>query len=110
MDHRTGFITHETAYAITNATATQLAPAAAAQAIRNHWQVENGLHRQKDVRMKEDNDQTRTRHAPHNLAALRNLAITVLHQATAKATPAKRWAVARLQSWRIHKAMGLAMK
>ena len=85
MEHRTGNISHETVYAITNADEQQLSPAEAAQAIRNHWHIENRLHRQKDVRMQEDNDRTTIRHAPHNLASLRNLALIILNTATAKA-------------------------
>lgn len=58
--------------------------------------------------MKEDDDRTRTRHAPHNLGTLRNLAITVINRATAGATPARRWQVAKHQPWRLNRIIGLA--
>jgi len=105
--HRTGQTDHEVAYAITNASSRQMSPTRAAQVIRNHWQVENALHRQKDVRMREDHDRTRTRHAPHNLATLRNLALTVVNAVTAKATPTRRWEVILEQPWRAHKLLGI---
>lgn len=105
--HRTGQTDHELAYAITNASRRQMPPARAAQVIRNHWQVENALHRQKDVRMREDNDRTRTRHAPHNLATLRNLALTVVNAVTAKAAPARRWEIVLAQPWRVRKLLGI---
>jgi hypothetical protein len=79
----------------------------AAQAIRNHWHIENRQHRQKDVRMQEDNDRTTIRHAPHNLASLRNLALIILNTATAKAKPSKRWNVIKTQPWRAYRAMGI---
>ena len=109
VDNRTGKTSHEISYAITNADQTRLTPAMAAQAIRDHWQVENALHRQKDVRMKEDDDRTHTRHAPHNLASLRNIALAILNRATAIATPSRRWQVAKTQPWRIYKAMGVPL-
>ena len=105
--HRTGQTDHEIAYAITNAKRAQLPPARAAQAIRNHGHVENALHRQKDVRMREDDDRTRTRHAPHNLATLRNLALTVVNMVTASGAPAHRWRVVKKQPWRALKALGI---
>jgi predicted transposase YbfD/YdcC len=105
--HRTGQTDHEIAYAITNAQRSQLPPARAAQAVRNHWQVENNLHRQKDVRMREDDDKTHTRHAPHNLATMRNLALTVVNLVTAPATPSCRWRVVKRQPWRALKLLGI---
>lgn len=108
MDHRTGHSAHDIVYAITNADRHHLPPARAAQTIRDHWLIENALHRQKDVRMQEDHDRTRTRHAPHNLGIIRNLAITILNQATATATPARRWQVAKTQPWRLYRIMGIA--
>lgn len=105
--HRTGQKSHEVAYAITNASRKELTPAHAAQAIRNHWHVENLLHRQKDVRMREDNDHTSTRNSPINLATLRNLTITIVNAVTAKGTPARRWGVVLRQPWRSWKFIGI---
>jgi len=95
-------------YAITNADRQRLPPALAAQVIRQHWRVENDLHRQKDVRMKEDQSKVRTRNAPHNLATLRNLALAVIRLATARgASHAQRWETVAKQPWRAYKVMNL---
>lgn len=49
----------------------------AAEVIRGHWQVENGLHWVKDAILKEDACTTRTGNAPQNLALLRSLTVTL---------------------------------
>lgn len=49
----------------------------AAEVIRGHWQVENGLHWVKDAILKEDACTTHTRNAPQNLALLRSLTVTL---------------------------------
>lgn len=48
-----------------------------AQVIRRHWHVENQLHWQLDVHLKEDLSRIRRDHGPANLAALRRLTITL---------------------------------
>jgi predicted transposase YbfD/YdcC len=50
---------------------------AAAEVIRGHWRIENGLHWVKDAIMKEDACTTHTGRAPQNLALLRSLTVTV---------------------------------
>jgi predicted transposase YbfD/YdcC len=49
----------------------------AAEVVRGHWQIENGLHWAKDVVLKEDACTTRAGQAARNLALLRNWAITI---------------------------------
>jgi predicted transposase YbfD/YdcC len=49
----------------------------AAEVIRGHWQVENGLHWVKDVILEEDACTTHTGNAPQNLALLRSLTLTL---------------------------------
>jgi predicted transposase YbfD/YdcC len=96
----------ETVYALTAASAERLPPAAAAQAIRDHWRIENLLHRQKDVRMQEDHDRTHVRHSAHNLGALRNLSLILLRQATGHdATWEQRWRTVAKQPWRVIRLM-----
>ena len=46
--------------------------------IRGHWQIENGLHWVRDEVLGEDRSTIRTGHAPQNLAALRNGALSWL--------------------------------
>ncbi|HVM13175.1 MAG TPA: ISAs1 family transposase, partial [Egibacteraceae bacterium] len=48
-----------------------------------HWGIENRLHWVRDVTFDEDRSTVRTGHAPHVMAALRNLAITTLRLAGA---------------------------
>jgi predicted transposase YbfD/YdcC len=54
--------------------------AAALQAVRRHWQIENRLHWPRDVVLGEDACRVRTGHAPQVLAALRNCVVGLLHQ------------------------------
>jgi hypothetical protein len=69
-----------TAYGITSLTVTRATPADLARWIRGHWRIE-ALHHIRDVTYAEDHSQIRTRHGPHVMATLRNLAITLLRQA-----------------------------
>jgi predicted transposase YbfD/YdcC len=71
----------ETVYAITSLTATQASPAGLAAIIRGHWMIEDRLHWVRDMDFDEDRSQIRTASAPQVMAALRNLAITILRLA-----------------------------
>lgn len=53
-----------------------------ATAARSHWGIENSLHWVLDVTFREDDCRVRKDHAPHNLAALRKLALAMLRQDT----------------------------
>ena len=46
--------------------------------VRGHWQIENNLHWQLDVLLREDQARTRKNNGPANLAVLRQLALNVL--------------------------------
>ena len=46
--------------------------------VRQHWAIENQLHRQLDVLLAEDQTRNRKNNAPANLAVLRRLALNVL--------------------------------
>ena len=61
-------------------------------AVRGHWGIENRLHWVLDIAFREDESRVRQGHASQNLAVLRRLALTLLHQEpTAKmGTKAKR--------------------
>ena len=55
----------------------ELPPEVLAAAIRNHWQVENGLHWVLDVTFREDASRVRERNAARNLALLRRIALNL---------------------------------
>lgn len=61
---------------------------------RGHWGIENGLFCVRDVTFGEDACRVRSGQAPHVLAAVRNLAITLLNAAgwTNKAKACRRYA------------------
>ena len=53
-------------------------PKAIAAWIQGHWGIENRLHWVRDVLFDEDRHQLRTRNGPEIMAALRNLAISLI--------------------------------
>jgi hypothetical protein len=61
---------------------------------RGHWGIENGLHYVRDVTLGEDGCRVRTGAAPQVLAALRNVAVHLLHgvKAASKAAASRRFA------------------
>jgi predicted transposase YbfD/YdcC len=50
-----------------------------AAAVRGHWGIENGLHWVLDVSFREDGSRLRKDHGPENLALVRRLAASLLH-------------------------------
>jgi len=52
------------------------------KAIRDHWQIENGLHWVLDVAFREDDSRIRKDHAPQNMALIRHIALNLLKQET----------------------------
>jgi len=50
--------------------------------IREHWQIENGLHWVLDIAFREDESRIRMDHAPQNMTALRHMALNLLKQDT----------------------------
>jgi predicted transposase YbfD/YdcC len=71
----------ETSYAITSLPAAKGGPDQLAAWIRGHWKIENQLHWVRDVTFGEDLSPARTGTGPHVMAALRNLAISILRLA-----------------------------
>lgn len=62
----------EVHYGITSLSPTQADAARIGALHRAHWAIENRLHRRRDVTLKEDASQIRTKHAPAMLAVLHN--------------------------------------
>jgi predicted transposase YbfD/YdcC len=67
-----------------------------AQALRNHWSIENNLHWQLDVTFAEDQNRVTRRHGAENLALLRRLTLSLLKIHPAKMSMAKKRYVASL--------------
>ena len=66
-------------YGITSLTVAQADPEAILRLRRDHWTIENRLHRQKDVHFGEDASHLRCGVGPAVLATLRDAAITLLY-------------------------------
>jgi len=75
---RTGRTTTEVAYAITSLSPQRATPAQLLKAWREHWHIENKLHWVRDVTFDEDRSTVRAGSIPQVMAALRNLAISLL--------------------------------
>ncbi len=63
---------HEVHYGITSLSPKQADAARLAALHRAHWSIENRLHRRRDVTLKEDESQIRTKNVPAMLAVLHN--------------------------------------
>jgi predicted transposase YbfD/YdcC len=66
---------------VTSLTAQQASPADLMAYVRTHWTIENRVHWVRDVTFAEDASRVRTGNAPRIMAALRNLAISLLRLA-----------------------------
>lgn len=71
----------EVQYAITSVARSRADAAFLLTRWRDHWGIENRLHWVRDVTWGEDQCQVRTGHAPQNLAAFRNAALSLLRLA-----------------------------
>lgn len=71
----------EIAYAITSLSAERASAADLLKFNRGHWGIENRLHWVRDVVFGEDACRAKAQHCPQNLAALRNVGLTLLRQA-----------------------------
>jgi predicted transposase YbfD/YdcC len=77
---KTGKTSHEVVYLITPLTALEASPQRLLGLVRAHWSIENSSHYVRDVTFGEDRSRLRTGSGPQIMAALRNLAITLIHR------------------------------
>lgn len=70
--------TVETGYAICSVPRSEAGAGQILAWWRDHWHIENRLHWVRDTAFREDHCRVRKGHGPHNLAAFRNAAISVL--------------------------------
>ena len=77
---KTGEVSSEITYGITDLRATEVGAAQLEQLWRGHWAIENKVHYVRDVTMGEDANQTHTGEAPHVLATLRNAVLNLFRQ------------------------------
>lgn len=85
--------TKEVVHGITSLPPDTADEATLAALARGHWGIENSTHHVRDVTFGEDTSRTRTRHAPANLATLRNTITTTIRLAgTTKIAAARRYA------------------
>ncbi len=71
-------VTTEIAYAITSLSAERATAADLLALNRGHWGIENRLHWIRDVSLGEDACRAKAEHCPQNLAALRNVGLTLM--------------------------------
>lgn len=80
-DLRTGKVTRQVVYTLTDLTARQASPQRIGRLARSQWAIENRVHYVRDTVFAEDASKIRTGHGPENMATLRNLAVNTLRTA-----------------------------
>jgi predicted transposase YbfD/YdcC len=71
----------ETVHGLTSLSPRKASPKQVLEYNRGHWQIENRLHHVRDMTYDEDRSQVRKEHAPHAMASVRNIAISLLRLA-----------------------------
>jgi predicted transposase YbfD/YdcC len=82
---RKGKTTVEVVHAITTLSSAKAAAAEILPYWRGHWGIENRLHWVRDAVLREDNCGANLGHSPQNLAACRNVGLSILRLSGAKA-------------------------
>jgi len=77
-EKRTGKTRYEVAHAITSLGPERAPARQLLELWRGHWHIENRLHWVRDVTFDEDRSQARAGHVPQVMAALRNVAISLI--------------------------------
>lgn len=82
-----GKVTDEVVYGVTSLTAQEANPDRLLHLIRQHWQIENGLHYRRDNTFEEDRCTLRTGHAAEAMAVLNNIVLGLLLRRGVKNVP-----------------------
>lgn len=69
--------TREIVYGLTSLSPQEATPAKLLALIRQHWQIESGLHYRRDVTLREDATRLTVGNAGHNMAILNNLIVSL---------------------------------
>jgi len=77
---RDGKRTYELRYGLTSLSRTEASPQRLLALVREHWQIENGLHYRRDDTLREDRCTLRTGHAAQMMAAVNNLVLGLLRR------------------------------
>ncbi len=77
---RDGKKSYEVRYGLTSLTPKEASPQRLLALVREHWQIENGLHYRRDDTLREDRCTLRTGHAPQMMAAINNVVLGVLRR------------------------------
>jgi predicted transposase YbfD/YdcC len=78
---KSGKITHEIVYGLTSLSKQEATPERLLRLIRGYWTIENRSHWVRDVTFGEDHSQVRMGSTPQVMAALRNVAISLMRVA-----------------------------
>lgn len=78
MRVKDGHIEHEVVYGVTSLTPQEASPARLLELVREHWQIENGLHYRRDDTFREDRCTLRRGHAAPMMATINNLVLGLL--------------------------------
>ena len=100
---KAGKTTTEVVYLITSLSPQKASPERLLALVRGHWGIENRLHYVRDVSFGEDRSRLRTGDASQILAALRNLAVTLIHRFGSSEITASR----RYFAYHPHEALAL---
>ncbi len=73
-----GKVRDEVVYGVTSLTAQEASPQRLLALVRQHWQIENGLHYRRDDTLKEDRCTLRRGHAAQAMAVINNLVLGLL--------------------------------
>jgi predicted transposase YbfD/YdcC len=82
-----GKVMDEVVYGVTSLTAAEADPKRLLEIIRQHWQIENGLHYRRDDTLKEDRCTLRIGHAAEAMAVINNLVLGLLLRRGVKNVP-----------------------